>query len=223
MLRIDRTRHSPNQRLIHLSILKSAFRTRILQDSQRCPNYLPQTRISLPKDYEFLPTLPEFLPQPPFTPSHPSFRRLANVATLKSTEMRQELMDRFAAFAREQVSLLQEEENKIKTELEILWNKVDEGLRKAEDERDGKILAPLLRRRSDSPTRTGGLSSSLPAVSTMRGFAPSIYHGPRASGGNVKSKACFSRSGLSSSVSSIWILPPQVSIPGQTQKPRYNQ
>ncbi len=109
-------------------------------------------------------------------------------------------MDRFAAFAREQVSLLQEEENKIKTELEILWNKVDEGLRKAEDERDGKILAPLLRRRSDSPTRTGGLSSSLPAVSTMRGFAPSIYHGPRASGGTSSPRHASSRSGLSSSV-----------------------
>ncbi|KLO18060.1 hypothetical protein SCHPADRAFT_900052 [Schizopora paradoxa] len=164
------------------------------------PNYLPKTRISIPKDYHFLPTLPEFLPQPPFTPSHPSFRRLATVANSKSTEMRQELMERCAAFAKEQVTLLQDEENKIKIELELLWNKVDEGLRKAEDERDGQTLGPLLRRRSDSPVRLGGISSSLPALSTMRGFTPSTYHGTRVTTRTASSTHISGQSGLSSSV-----------------------
>lgn len=110
-------------------------------------------------------------------------------------------MERCAAFAREQVALLQEEENKIKTELELLWNKVGEGLGKAEDERDGRTLRPLLRRKSSSPVRIGGISSSLPAVSTMRGFAPSTYHhGPRTTGRAASPMHAPGRSGLASSV-----------------------
>ncbi|EJD01144.1 uncharacterized protein FOMMEDRAFT_169318 [Fomitiporia mediterranea MF3/22] len=144
------------------------------------PPVLPPTRLGIPASHAFLPSLPPFLPPPPFTPSHPIFLHLSSIATASSNDARRDTEKRIEDFAKQQLAALEEHETKLKTQLEHLWKIVKEALKKAEQERDASLLSALQsRRRSMSPRR---VQPSLSGVGSpvVRNFVPSSYHAPRA-------------------------------------------
>ena len=135
---------------------------------------LSYSKYSLPPSHTFLPALPPLLLPPPFTPSHPIFLHLSSVASDVSSEARLAAEKRIYEYAQAQLTQLEEEETKLKSQLEELWRHVKDGLRKAESLRDSKLYG----RRHSSVS--GILSPAGPAISaSIRSFVPSTYRPPR--------------------------------------------
>lgn len=151
------------------------------------------SRLSIPASHTFLPSLPDFLPPPPFTPSHPIFYHLSSLASAHSSRARATAEKRVEEFAKQQLAEVEAEEGKLKDQIERLWINVREELKKYERERDGDLVATWqARRRSMSPRGRSSSLSHSPAV--IRDFAPSTYSGRRLSRSSAPRQSALSAS-----------------------------
>ncbi|KAH8113217.1 hypothetical protein DFH11DRAFT_1600817, partial [Phellopilus nigrolimitatus] len=143
------------------------------------PSALVQTKFEISASHSFLPSLPPFLPPPPFTPSHPIFLHLSAIALTSANAARDAAEEQIKDFAKRQLAQVEETETQLKTQLEHLWRNVRGALKKAEGKGDADMFPRAKKRRSMSP---GSHSSSVlrglgsPVVRT---FTPSTYSGSR--------------------------------------------
>ncbi|KAI5124959.1 hypothetical protein M0805_007386 [Coniferiporia weirii] len=176
----------------------------VLQDDSHIPSTspsstLPETQYSTPISLAFLSCLPSFLPPPPFTPSHPIFLHLSGLAVASSNAARGAAESRIDEFVKQQLGQLEEEETRLKAQLEHLWRNVQESLRKVERRKDDELILSLRSRRSSSPGARP--SSVLQGIGSpvVRDFITSSYHAPRMSSASVARQSALSTSLATSS------------------------
>lgn len=163
--------------------------------SSSTSNKLPESKLDIPPSHELLPELPAFLPPPPFTPSHPIFRHLASIATSASGVLRKTARENIEECTRRELARVEDQESKLRAQVEHLWRNIRECLNKAQEEKDMNSSLKH-KRRSMSPSSRMSTPDSIHHI--VRNFAPTTQQLPRPT---VSSSAPH-RSALSSSLAS---------------------
>lgn len=146
------------------------------------------------RKHQYFTHIPTLFPPPPYVPTHPTFRHLAQVAETESAKLRAEAEAQFATLLQEKTAQLIQQEAALRGQTETLWKTYEERIKaiasSTVNHRDN-LGEPTVTSESTSqapqrvrefaPTKSAQRSEVVPKMSSLSAsLATSSFHHPKA-------------------------------------------